>query len=111
MTQHALRQPQRDRHHHRGHVPERLDADVGLRELPPSRLSAGRSARRQRFTGIGGTLNRLAISPVAGPGLDQLRRSQPYPLATGPFCGGQPAAIGVPHGSGIAQMPRRHQSS
>jgi len=48
--------------------------------------------------------------PVAGPGLDRLRRSQPHLLAADPFCGGQPAAIGVPHGSGIAQVRRRHQS-
>jgi len=40
--------------------------------------------------------------PVAGAGLDQLRRSQSHPLAAGPFRGGQPAAIGVPHASGIA---------
>ena len=48
--------------------------------------------------------------PVAGAGLDQLRRSQPHLLAAGPFRGGQPAAIGVPHGSGIARCAGRHQS-
>jgi hypothetical protein len=28
----------------------------------------------------------------------------------GPFCGGQPAAIGVPHNPGIAHDAPRHQS-
>jgi hypothetical protein len=42
--------------------------------------------------------------------LDQLRCSQPHPLAAGPFCGGQPAAAGIPHGPGIAHDARRHQS-
>jgi hypothetical protein len=45
--------------------------------------------------------------PVARAGLDQLRRSQPHLLTTGPFRSGQPAAIGVPHGSGIAHGPAR----
>jgi hypothetical protein len=74
--------------------------------LPPSMASA----RRHRFTDIRDTRNRRATSPVAGAGLDQLRRSQPHPLAAGPFRGGQPAAIGILHGSGIARCAGHHQS-
>ena len=58
--------------------------------LPPSMASA----RRHRFTGIRDTRNRRATSRSLAPGLDQLSSGQPHPLAAGPFCAGQPAAIG-----------------
>ena len=47
--------------------------------------------------------------PVAGPRLDQLRRLQPHPLPPGPLRGGQPAAIGIPHDTGIPRSASHYQ--
>ena len=73
--------------------------------LPPSMASA----RRHRFADIRDTRNPGHL-PVAGARLDQISSGQPHPLAAGPFCAGQPAAIGIPHGSGIARYTGRHHS-
>jgi hypothetical protein len=51
-----------------------------------------------------------ASHAIAAAGLDQLSSGRPHPLAAGPFWGGQPAAIGILHGSGIARCAGRHQS-
>ena len=52
----------------------------------------------------------MGPAPGGRLGVQHLRRRQPYPLAAGLFCGGQDAAIGVPHASGIAHDESRHQS-
>ena len=52
----------------------------------------------------------MAPRPAMGLTTRWSSSGQPHPLAAGPFCAGQPAAIGVPHGSGIARCAGRHQS-
>jgi hypothetical protein len=44
--------------------------------------------------------------PVAGPGLDQLRRRKPHTFPAGPLLRGQPAAIGIPHDCGMPRAAR-----
>jgi hypothetical protein len=74
--------------------------------LPPSMASA----RRHRFADIRDTRNRRATSRSLAPASTSSAAASRTPLAAGPFCGGQPAAIGVAHGSGIARCAGRHQS-
>jgi hypothetical protein len=72
---------------------------------PPAPLEASASRRRQgppppvpRHPRYPEPLSDL---PVAGPGLDQFRRLKPQLLPPGTPRSGQPAAIGIPHDTGI----------
>jgi YD repeat-containing protein len=47
---------------------------------------------------------------VTGARLDHLRRFQPHFLPAGALCRGQPAAIGIPHPSGIPRDGSQHQT-
>ena len=73
--------------------------------LPPSTASA-----RHRFTDIRDARNRRANSRSLAPASIRSAAGQPHPLAAGPLRGGQPAAIGILHGSGTARCAGRHQS-
>jgi hypothetical protein len=73
--------------------------------LPPSMASS-----RHRFADIRDTRNRRAASRSLAPASTSSAAASRTPLAASPFCGGQPAATGVPHGSGIARCAGRHQS-
>jgi hypothetical protein len=57
--------------------------------LPPSMASA----RRHRFADIRDTRNRRATSRSLAPASISSAAASRIPLAAGPFCGGQPAAI------------------
>ena len=47
---------------------------------------------------------------VAGTALDHVSRFQPHFLPAGPLLRGQPAAIGVPHDTGIPRTAGQHQT-
>jgi hypothetical protein len=91
-----------------------------LRAAELSPAGAGRARRLAEAAYLGETVT--GYMRDVGPLLDGARHAdpehagglagagQPHLLAAGPFRGGQPADIGVPHGSGIARCAGRHQS-
>ena len=72
---------------------------------------SARSSPVYRFAGIRDTRNRRATSWPLAPTSIGSAAASPHPLAAGPFCAGQPSAIGVPHGSGIARCASRTRAS
>ena len=82
----------------RGQLAFRAARALGGQRLPAARGHRPPSPvrRHPRDPEVPGDL------PVAGPGLDQIRRGQPRLLPAGPLRPVQAAAIGIPHPSGIA---------
>jgi len=101
-------------HHHSGHVPDHGQA-LRLTAAHNAHLVVGfmgiAAADLQRAEGAELRMADLSFrrSCPRGAGPLLCRRPQ-HPLAAGPYCGGQPAAIGIRHGSGIARRVGRHQS-
>jgi len=82
---------------HRLQLGDLTGSELALRSAGGQRLPP-RVRRHPRDAKMPGDL------PVAGPGLDRLRRGQPDPLPAGPLRRVQAAAIGIPHISGIARQ-------
>jgi len=102
-------------HHHSGHVPDhgqalRLTAAHNVHLVVVGFMGIA-AADLQRAEGAELRMADLSFrrSCPRGAGPLLCRRPQ-HPLAAGPYCGGQPAAIGIRHGSGIARRVGRHQS-